>query len=270
MRFAKKNLKYFLVVVLSTIIVTLSIKASDSLMGDDGNNDLCPSEMTFIPSANGGFCMDKYEVSPGKNCSVKTINNQKDSRKNLSSADCKPASVEGVNPWVYISQTQAREICARAGKRLPTNKEWFSASLGTPDKNSAWGKNDCQVAENWKDQPGKTGSGESCVSSFGVFDMIGNVWEWTDETIEDGQFGDKDLPDSGFVYEIKDNGIAMETGVKSSINYNNDYFWIKSKGVRGIARGGYYSNEEEAGIYSAYLVSKPSYIGVGIGFRCVK
>ena len=270
MSFVKKNLKYFLVVVFSTVLVTLSIKASDSLIGDDGDANLCPSEMVFVPSANGGFCIDRFEVSPGSDCPVGETNNQADSRKNMTSMDCKPISVKGSQPWIYISQTQAREACARVGKRLPTNKEWLSASLGTPDKNSLWEEDDCQVARNWKKQPGKTGSGEKCVSSFGVFDMIGNIWEWTDETLEDGILDGKKLPESGFVYELNEDGIASETGSKLVDNYNNDYFWIKNKGSRAVARGGFFSNEEKAGIYSAYLVSKPSYTGVGVGFRCVK
>ena len=265
----KKAGKYIIIIISATALVTIGIKASDSLLSSGGDS-LCPSEMVFIPSSSGGFCIDRYEVSPGKDCPNESIVSQKDSRANVINSDCKPDSVEGVKPWIYISQTQAREICARAGKRLPTNKEWLSASLGTPDKNSSWESSDCQVAENWKDQPGTTGSGENCVSSFGIFDMVGNVWEWTDETINNGKLHGEELPGQGFVYEISDNGIAAITNNTQNNNYNNDYFWIKSKGVRGIARGGFYSNEEEAGIYSAYLVSEPSYASIGVGFRCVK
>jgi len=266
----KKSLKYIFILIATTALVTAGIKASDSLLGSDSGKQLCPPEMVFIPSSSGGFCIDKYEASAGNDCSNKNVLNQEDSRKNMRNTDCKPVSFAKRKPWVYISQTQAREACARVGKRLPTNKEWLSSSLGTPDKNSSWKSDDCQVAKNWKEQPGFTGSGENCVSSFGVFDMIGNVWEWTDETINNGKLNGDTLPKQGFVYEVNDNGIAIETNNKKNDNYNNDYFWIKNNGIRGIARGGYYSNEKEAGIYSAYLVSKPSYIGVGVGFRCVK
>ena len=265
----KKAVKYIIIIISATVLLTIGIKASDSLLGGESDS-LCPSDMVFIPSSSGGFCVDKYEASPADACPSKNTNNQKDSRLNMASAGCKPVSVEGAIPWVYISQTQAREACARAGKRLPTNKEWLGASLGTPDKNSSWKASDCQVAENWESQPGITGSGEECVSFFGAFDMVGNVWEWTDETINNGKLNGEALPKQGFVYEADANGIAAETNGSASENYNNDYFWIKNSGVRGIARGGFYSNEEEAGIYSAYLVSQPSYIGVGVGFRCVR
>ncbi|MDA3840420.1 MAG: SUMF1/EgtB/PvdO family nonheme iron enzyme [Patescibacteria group bacterium] len=256
--------------VLAVVLATAGIKASDSLLGGEKESSLCPSDMAYIPSSGGGFCIDKYEASAGNGCPNKDTGSQRDSRLNMTNADCKPASAEGAIPWVYISQTQAREACARAGKRLPSNKEWLSASLGTPDKNSLWLTSDCQVAENWKNQPGLTGSGETCVSSFGAFDMIGNVWEWTDETISDGKLNGEILPSQGFVYEANADGIAIEISDSPSDNYKNDYFWIKNTGVRGVARGGFYSNEEEAGVYSAYLVSQPSYIGIGVGFRCVK
>ena len=258
-----------IIIISATVLVTIGIKASDSLFGDN-DNSLCSSDMIFIPSANGGFCIDKYEASPGKNCPVKEILSQKDSRKNMTTSSCNPISKEGISPWIYISQTQAREACARAGKRLATNKEWLAASLGTPDKNKDWGYDDCQVDENWKNQPGKTGSAKNCESSFGVFDMIGNVWEWTDETINDGKLNGEELPGQGFVSELRSDGIAMETKNKKESDYNNDYFWIKNSGIRAIARGGFYSNKEEAGVYSSYLVSKPSCSGVGIGFRCVR
>ncbi|PLX21216.1 hypothetical protein C0584_03310 [Candidatus Parcubacteria bacterium] len=259
-----------IVSVLAIILATAGIKASDSLLGESGDNALCPPEMVFIPSSSGGFCIDRYEASASDDCPVVDVFTQKDSRENMASADCKPDSIVDASPWVFISQNQAREACARVGKRLPTNKEWLSASLGTPDKESSWGASDCHVSENWESQPGLTGSGENCSSSFGAFDMIGNVWEWTDETINNGKLDGVELPKQGFVYETDDEGLAMETGSETNQNYNNDYFWIKNSGVRGVARGGFYSNEEQAGVYATYLVSEPSYTGVGVGFRCVK
>lgn len=256
--------------VLALVLTTVGIKASDTYFGGDSESAICPSEMVFVPSTSGGFCIDKFEASPGDDCPNKDATSQNASRQNMASASCKPASLKNALPWVYISQTQAREACARAGKRLPTNKEWYAAALGTPDKNSSWGQVDCQVDNNWTKQPGETGSGENCLSSFGAYDMIGNIWEWTDEVIKDGSLDGEPLPEQGYVYEIDDRGIAMKTENGRNEDYNNDYFWLNKSETRAIARGGFYSNKDQAGVYSAYLVPAPSYSGVGVGFRCVK
>ncbi|MBD3208569.1 MAG: SUMF1/EgtB/PvdO family nonheme iron enzyme, partial [Candidatus Nealsonbacteria bacterium] len=153
----------------------------------------------------------------------------------------------------------------------PTPKEWHQAALGTPDKESDWSGKDCHVAGNWPSQPGLTGSGEDCVSSAGAYDMVGNVWEWVDGTIFDGQYEGHALPEQGFVQGVDDQGLSYQTDIEESApNYNQDYFWIKQQGTRGIARGGYWGNGSDAGVYSAYLVVPPSFSGTGVGFRCVK
>ena len=101
--------------------------------------------------------------------------------------------------------------------------------------------------------------------------MIGNVWEWVREEIQDGVYKDKQLPDSGYVKAININGLPIETdNFNSDEVYSNDYFWIKSKGTRGMARGGYWDNKSDAGKNAVYLVSPPSFAGIGMGFRCVK
>jgi formylglycine-generating enzyme required for sulfatase activity len=182
-----------------------------------------------------------------------------------------PVSVKEKKPWTYVSQDQAKEACAKAGKRLPSPEEWASASLGTPDKDSGWSSEDCQVASNWESQPGKTGSALNCISSSGAYDMIGNVWEWIDAVAEDGQLDGKNLPDEGYVISSDGKGLVSDTRQGNpDPNYHGDYFWIKKQGVRAIAKGGYWDNNSEAGQYSVYLVSPPSFAGVGVGFRCVK
>ncbi len=276
-----KTIRYFLVILLAGILVAMGINAADhygnfseSIIGHLINGepeDPCPSDMVFVPSSNGGFCIDKYEASPGPNCPHSNPSNQLETRLNLASAECRPVSVAGAVPWRFISQSQAAEACAKAGKRLPTPKEWYQAALGTLDKNLNWGPDDCHVSKNWPEQPGKTGTGKNCVSSAGAYDMIGNVWEWVDGSIDDGMYNNRELPSPGFIVSVDSDGIPIETNPDNpNENYYNDYFWIKKKGVRGMARGGYWDNKSDAGKYSLYLVSPPSFVGVGIGFRCAK
>lgn len=268
------NIKVIIVLVAAVILTTIGIKAGDNLINNyksDGGNSFCPEEMVFITSASGGFCLDKYEASAGPGCLYADPANQRDSRINISDAGCRPVSVSGRIPWRFISQDQAAVACAQAGKRLPTNSEWQQGALGTPDKANGWTNTDCQVSSNWSMQPGLTGSGRNCVSAAGVFDMIGNVWEWTEGTVTDGNFNGQILPPAGYIDSTDGAGMPGATnGSAPDINYNQDYFWIKANGLRGIARGGYWQNESNAGLYAAYVVVPPSAVEAGIGFRCAR
>lgn len=264
-----------IVMVLAVVLTTVGIKASDSLLNGEAENGAdagrCPDGMEEIVAANGNFCIDKYEASVGSACPYLNPSNQNESRDNIDTSGCLPVSRASAAPWRFVSQNQAAIVCAKAGKRLPTNQEWLAAALGTPDKESGWGADDCQVASNWGDQPGFTGSGRNCVSSAGAYDMIGNVWEWVDGTVADGSFHGRVLSEEGYVLSIDEEAIPSATdNAKGDPNYYNDYFWIKNKGVRGMARGGYWDNKSEAGQYALYVVSEPSFAGVGVGFRCVK
>ncbi|MBD3208738.1 MAG: SUMF1/EgtB/PvdO family nonheme iron enzyme, partial [Candidatus Nealsonbacteria bacterium] len=184
--------KRTLVVIAAAIILTsLGIRAGDELLWTASLRDitrqesLCPENMIYITSPDGGFCVDQYENSPGPGCPYQDPQNETESQINLDDPDCVPVSQEGAVPWRNLSQNQATLACALDGKRLPTPKEWHQVALGTPDKDSGWSGKDCHVASNWPSQPGLTGSGEECVSSAGAYDMIGNVWEWVDGTIFD-------------------------------------------------------------------------------------
>lgn len=267
------------IVIISTIILsTLITRGIDEFgpllkarIGFKTEEEKCPQDMVFVPSAKGGFCIDKYENSPGPNCPFQNPKNQLESRENLNNPNCKPISAPERIPWTFISRDQAEKACAKAGKRLPTNEEWYLAALGTPDKSSDWNFNDCQLASNWELQPGKTGTRKNCVSSFGAFDMIGNVWEWVKESVIDGEFDGKKLPEKGYVHGTDGKGMPAITDPNSpNFDYNQDFFWIQKEGTRSIARGGYWDNKEKGGVYSAYIVHLPSQSGPGIGFRCAK
>ena len=280
-RFFSKILVSLVIGIVAVILVTVGIDAADNydnfsqsiigrvLFGKEAGP--CPEGMVFVPTDSGGFCVDQYENSPGKDCSSLNPANQNETRDNLDKKDCLPVSVPGVSPWRFISQSQAIAACAKAGKRLPTGEEWYAASLGTPDPASGWGADDCQVNANWAESPGPAGSGKNCVSSAGAYDMIGNVWEWVKEEVRDGKYGEKNLPANGYINSVDISGLPLASAVDApDPNFNEDYFWIKDTDVRGMMRGGYWENKSDAGLYAVYLVSPPTFAGTGVGFRCVK
>lgn len=279
---AKRLIVGFFIGVGSLGLTTIGIDAvdhinnfSNSIIGsvftDKSKQSPCPDDMAYIVNAAKNFCIDKYENSVSSNCPVQDIRSQEDTSTNLNNSRCRPVSAKDAYPWVHISQDQAREACAKAGKRLASVEEWSAAALGTPDKEAEWTEDDCQVSGNWYDQPGETGSALNCVSAAGAFDMIGNVWEWSDGVIQNGQYQDTALPDSGYVAGTNGKGLAGITGPDNpDPNYRGDYFWIKKQGIRAIALGGYWENKSKAGQYSAYLVSLPSFANEAVGFRCAK
>lgn len=275
----KRIVKSTLIGVVAVIFVAVGIDAADhydnlsqSIFGKLINGKAkgpCPDDMVFVSNDKGGICIDKYEASAGDECPYPAPANQDNSRMDIENKNCKPFSKDGVTPWRFISQSQAAVACVKAGKRLASSEEWYQASLGTPDVSDGWNGDDCQLSNNWPTQPGMTGTGKNCISAAGAYDMIGNVWEWVNGEINEGYYKGQKLPETGYVVSVDSSGMVAETGSnQADKNYNEDYFWIKN-GIRGIARGGYWDNKSEGGIYSLYLVSPPSFAGTGVGFRCV-
>ena len=78
-----------------------------------------------------------------------------------------------------ISWYEADSYCLWVGKRLPTEYEWEKAARGKDGRLFVWGNIFDKDAANLKRTVKKTGSMPRDKSIYGVYDMNGNVSEWT-------------------------------------------------------------------------------------------
>jgi gamma-glutamyl hercynylcysteine S-oxide synthase len=97
----------------------------------------------------------------------------------------------GNKPVTWVSLDDARAYAKWAGKRLPHEWEWQFAAQGTDGRLYPWG-NQSQTSAVPVPDKGRTLRGPDDVdlhpagaSPFGVMDLVGNVWQWTDEYVDE-------------------------------------------------------------------------------------
>ncbi len=100
--------------------------------------------------------------------------------------------------------------------------------------------------------------------------MIGNVWEWVDAQVADGQYSNRALPDTGYVTSVDGDGVALTAGEHEDDLYGKDYVWENKTGVRGMLRGGFYAGGTDGGIYAVNASVDLGFGSAGVGFRCAR
>jgi len=95
-------------------------------------------------------------------------------------------------PVTWISIVDARVYAKWADRRLPNEWEWQLAAQGTQNRVYPWGNNydptmvpKIDKSRELLQPPDDVDAHEAGVSVFGVFDLVGNVWQWTNEFVDD-------------------------------------------------------------------------------------
>jgi prepilin-type N-terminal cleavage/methylation domain-containing protein len=252
----------------------------------------CPTGYIVVPGSftygTSEFCVMKYEA------------------KNVGSVATSQASG---SPWVSISQTTSLTTATAAcsGCHLITEAEWMTLAQNVLSVASNWssgtvgtgyiysGHNDNGPANaldaDSNDANGYSGTGQSSPSNQRrtltltngevIWDLAGNVWEWTSGTSTTGQPGI--TGEAGYAWKewtsVTNNGSNPVNPSPAGTNLLNANTWNSSKGVgqlysfagetavRGFLRGGAWGNGGYAGVLTLNLGSAPSSAGTNVGFR---
>ena len=203
----------------------------DGVLPEPRSSLRCPDDMAKVA---GRFCVDRYEASLVERSADGSL------RDHPYYETLEPGHVylarsrAGVTPQAYISGAEAKAACTAVGKRLCQPVEWRAACGGSMgyafpygpehkdgacrDKGAApmLAFHAAEMKRGWwltelndprllqmADTVAKTGAYASCVNDYGVYDMVGNLDEWTADpngTFQGGYWLDTEQHGTGCAY----------------------------------------------------------------------
>jgi hypothetical protein len=179
--------------------------------GDPGPSDRCPSDMRLVTGMHhenmGHMCVDERDGRKYPLCYAYAEDISLMEGATTQIAVCmdqyEAPNRRGARPMVMQSYLSATKWCEKRGKRMCTEQEWELACEGPGHRPLAYGwrvnTKLCNSNKGWKKvdfeafgksredarkeskrlwQGTPSGRYKTCVSPFGVFDMMGNVEEW--------------------------------------------------------------------------------------------
>ncbi|RAJ06586.1 formylglycine-generating enzyme required for sulfatase activity [Chitinophaga skermanii] len=176
------------------------------------------------------------------------------------------------HPVVHVAYDDAMAYAKWAGKRLPTEAEWeFAARGGLVEKRYAWGDqfkphnrfmaNTYQGSFPYRNTADDGYKGTAPVAiyppnNYGLYDMIGNVWEWTSD------YFDADA------YKHIDKKVMQDNPQGPSATHTANMYAIErvTKGGSFLCAEDYCVNYRPSARRGTAYDSGASHIG----FRCVK
>ena len=272
---------------------TFSGFAKAAISGNGGVVTTCPAGFIVVPGSStygtSDFCTMKYEA------------------KRVGSTNV-PISQAAGTPWVYISQTDAiansPNVAGCTGCHLISEAEYLTIAQNVLSVDSNWsggsvgsgyicsGHDDnapsSALAASSNDSDGYSGTGNTSPSNQRrtltltngevIWDMAGNVWDWTSGTATGGQPGA-----SGFAWRqwnatagtgsLSPNphpsyGTPAASGWTSAQGIGMIYSDSADADLRGFRRGGDWgSGGNAAGVLTLSLLSVPGATAAPFGFR---
>ncbi|MDP1723376.1 MAG: formylglycine-generating enzyme family protein [Alphaproteobacteria bacterium] len=174
------------------------------------------------------------------------------------------------HPVVHVSFEDAQAYCKWQGKRLPTEaeREW-AAKGGLENNKYPWGNEEVDVtkpqANIWEGEfPHKSNKIDWTTpvkkyppNGYGLYDMAGNVWEWT-----------SDLYDAHYYVTLDKQGSVVNPH-NTEKSFDPDDPNVKKYVIRG---GSFMCHNSYCWGYriSARMKTSPDSSMINLGFRCVK
>jgi formylglycine-generating enzyme required for sulfatase activity len=179
------------------------------------------------------------------------------------------------HPVVHVAFEDAEAFASWAGKELPSEAEWeLAARGGLEETGYVWGDEPEASGERlanywhgdfpWRPEPGygtRVRVGSFPANGFGLFDMAGNVWEWTVDWYAARHAEEADKP-----------CCVPQNPRGSSIEKSYDPAQPQFRIPRKVIKGGSYLCADSYCMRYRPAARRPQMIDTGmshIGFRCV-
>jgi hypothetical protein len=294
------------------------------------NESDCPSGFIPVPGnhlygtvySKGGFCVAQYEMKMDYNsdgigdlvvnypdCNTDSLAYNTWSYLNCSNGTI--VSTKEGSPIARITQEQAIPACEDIGGHLITNDEWMTLARNIEMVKDNWSGGEIGVGYLPRGNTNLGGAGTSLnpegsgetkrtlklTNGQIIWDLPGNVWEWTNDEIDLSTNRPTSFNNSGEIittngfynYFLKDPDPSAIGYIKydslgsttlkykdlfllTNGNYNVDNgigrIYLSTSTGRVFLRGGDWNTGPHAGLLALYLRSGASSRSYNIGFRC--
>jgi formylglycine-generating enzyme required for sulfatase activity len=192
-----------------------------------------------------GFWMGQTEVTVGayKRFAAATGRQMPPEPMNINGNALNPGWGDEAMPIVDVTWDDAQAYCSWAGGRLPTEAEWeYAARAGSTE--ARYGPID-EVAWYYNNSGQKTHKvGQKRANEFGLYDMLGNVWEWVNDWYDENYYKNSPAQDPagpaiGQLRALRGGVVGLRSHVRPRIVPPLEHSWLQGPQLRfSLWRGG--------------------------------
>jgi formylglycine-generating enzyme required for sulfatase activity/pimeloyl-ACP methyl ester carboxylesterase len=214
----------------------------------EGVADEAPQHEVTVPS----FAMGKYDVTRGEytvfvretgysasdGCGIDGFERKKQADKSWQNPGYKQTDRD---PVVCVSWQDAKAYIAwlngKAGQestasangpyRLPSESEWEYAARGGTSTRFWWGDDDAAASERAWYKANSNGQshpvGLQLANAFGLYDMVGNVWQWTEDCYDNSY---APAPADGRANESPSSDVHARDGQGECLRVDRGSSWV--------------------------------------------